>query len=158
MKTHKAPYQMTLLKWAVMLCITCYFIANKANAEPPQEPIYGVIKESTPNIEKQVAHLKVTPKRCIALRKGQKCYLEVTFNWQHPKVNDYCLVNTTTNKTMKCWQQQTQGKFNFDFQSTLSNDFALRSRESPIDLAHAQIPVAWVYKSSKRAKSTWRLF
>ena len=63
------------------------------------------------------AQLQVTPKPCVALRKGQKCYLEVTFNWQHPKVSDYCLVNSTTSKTMKCWQQQAKGEFSFDFQS-----------------------------------------
>lgn len=105
-----------------------------------------------------VAHLEVSPEKCIALRKGQKCYLEVTFSWRHPQVSDYCLVNITTNKTIKCWSRQTEGEFNFDFQSTLSHDFALRVKGATVDLAHARIPVAWVYKSSKRAKSTWRLF
>jgi len=104
------------------------------------------------------AQLTVTPKPCVALHKGQTCYLEVTFSWQHPQVNNYCLVNITTNKTITCWQKQAQGKFSFDFQSTSSNDFALRGQASDIDLAQTRIPVAWVYKSSKRAKSTWRLF
>jgi hypothetical protein len=104
------------------------------------------------------AHLEVTPERCIALHKGQKCYLEVTFKWRHSQISDYCLVNTTTNKVIKCWQQQAQGQFNFDFQSKLSNKFSLRKKESTINLANTQIPVAWVYKSAKRPKSTWRLF
>jgi hypothetical protein len=113
---------------------------------------------ATPDNSKQLAQLKVTPKPCVALRKGQKCYLEVTFKWQHPTISDYCLINTTTSKTMKCWKQQTKGQFSFDFQSRLSNDFALRYQESATDIARATIPVAWVYKSSKREKSTWRLF
>lgn len=104
------------------------------------------------------AYLEVTPKRCIALHKGQTCYLEVTFKWRHSTISDYCLVNTTTNKTIKCWQQQGEGQFNFDFQSKLSNDFVLRKQNSAIDLASARIPVAWVYKSNKRPKSTWRIF
>ena len=106
----------------------------------------------------RTAQLKVTPKPCVALHKGQKCYLEVTFSWQHPQVSNYCLVNTTTNRTIRCWKQQTKGEFSFDFQSKLSNDFALRNQASTTDIARATIPVAWVYKSSKRAKSTWRLF
>ena len=104
------------------------------------------------------ATLKVTPKPCVALYKGQKCYLEVTFSWQHPQLSNYCLVNTTRNKILKCWQQQATGEFEFDFQSTLTNDFSLRKHDSTVDLAQVTIPVAWVYKSSKRAKSTWRLF
>ena len=105
-----------------------------------------------------VAHLEVSPEQCIALRKGQKCYLDVVFSWRHSQVSDYCLVNVTTNKTIKCWDHQTKGELNFDFQSTLSHDFALRNKGATVDLAHAQIPVAWVYKSTKRAKLTWRLF
>jgi len=112
----------------------------------------------SPSNSSQLAQLKVTPKPCVALRKGQKCYLEVTFKWQHPILNDYCLVNSTTNKIMKCWQRKSKGNYSFDFQSKLSNDFALRKHESVTDLAQTTIPVAWVYKSSKRAKSTWRLF
>ncbi|MDG1120862.1 MAG: DUF3019 domain-containing protein, partial [Glaciecola sp.] len=95
---------------------------------------------------------------CVALRKGQTCYLEVTFTWQHPKVGNYCLVNATTNHTLQCWEQHTKGEFSFDFQATMSNDFALRTQASTTDLVSTTIPVAWVYQSSKRAKSTWRLF
>ncbi len=116
----------------------------------------SVLASSMDNIS--AAQLQVTPKPCVALRKGQKCYLEVTFSWQHPYVNDYCLVNSTTNKTMKCWQKKASGEFSFDFQSTQSNNFALRKQASSTDIARATIPVAWVYKASKRAKSTWRLF
>lgn len=104
------------------------------------------------------AQLKVTPKPCVALRKGQKCYLEVTFTWQHPKASNYCLVNSTSSKVMKCWDQQAKGEFSFDFQSTQSNEFALRKLDSAKDIVSASIPVAWVYKSSRRQKSTWRLF
>jgi len=104
------------------------------------------------------AQLSVTPERCIALHKGQTCYLEVTFSWQTPKIDDYCLVNTTTSRVITCWQQEKKGQFGFDFQSTISNDFVVRSQKSGKIHAMAQIPVAWVYKSSKRAKSTWRLF
>jgi hypothetical protein len=136
---------------SIFLLIVCWFISVSAKADTLKST-------STPSNSTQLAQLKVTPKPCVALHKGQKCYLEVTFSWQHPQLSNYCLVNSTTNKTIKCWQQQTQGQFNFDFQSILSNDFALRKQESSIDLARTVIPVAWVYKSSKRAKSTWRVF
>ena len=118
--------------------------------------ITGNVAASSADIA-NTAQLQVTPERCIALHKGQKCYLEVTFKWRHSQISDYCLVNTTTNKIIKCWQQQAKGQFNFDFQSKISNDFALRKQKSAINLAHTQIPVAWVYKSTKRSKLSWRL-
>ncbi|WP_252734066.1 DUF3019 domain-containing protein [Pseudoalteromonas sp. C2R02] len=103
------------------------------------------------------ASLVVTPKNCVALHKGQKCYLEVTFDWQ-AKLNNYCLVNNTRSQIMKCWSDKSSGQYSFDFQSTQSNDFSLQLQDSNTDVAHAQIVVAWVYKSKKRSKSSWRLF
>jgi hypothetical protein len=141
----------TRLAVPIFLLIVCWFIPVSAKAETTKS-------NTVPSNSSQLAQLKVTPKPCVALRKGQKCYLEVTFSWQHPQVSNYCLVNTTTSKTIRCWKQQTKGEFSFDFQSKLSNNFALRNQESTTDIAQATIPVAWVYKSSKRAKSTWRLF
>jgi len=135
----------------IFVLIVYWLISTPAKADTIQS-------NTTPSNSRQFTQLKVTPKPCVALHKGQKCYLEVTFSWQHPQVSNYCLVNTTIHKTIKCWRQQTKGEFSFDFQSKLNNNFALREQESTTDLALATIPVAWVYKSSKRAKSTWRLF
>ena len=104
------------------------------------------------------AMLSVTPEQCVALRKGQTCYLEVTFDWQYAKNGNYCLVNTTRNKVLKCWNRATKGQYSFDFQSTKSNDFVLRHQDSGKILARAQVVVAWVYKSNTRSKSRWRLF
>jgi hypothetical protein len=104
------------------------------------------------------AVLNVTPEQCVALRKGQTCYLEVTFDWQYAKAGNYCLVNTTRNKVLKCWSKSTKGQYSFDFQSTKSNDFVLRQQDSAKVLAHTQVVVAWVYKSNTRSKSRWRLF
>lgn len=139
------------LVMAIFLLTVCCFKSVPAKAD-------NVQSLTMPENSRQLAQLKVTPKPCVALRKGQTCYLEVTFKWQHPTISDYCLINTTTRKTMKCWKQQTKGDYSFDFQSKQSNDFALRYQESAKDIVRATIPVAWVYKSSKRAKSTWRLF
>ena len=139
------------LSMPIFLLIICWFVSVPAKADTVQSI-------TTPSHSSQLAQLKVTPTPCVALRQGQKCYLEVTFSWQQPQVSNYCLVNITTNKTIKCWQQQTKGELSFDFQSKLTNNFALRNQESTTDIAQATIPVVWVYKSSIRAKSTWRLF
>lgn len=104
------------------------------------------------------ALFEVTPEQCVALRKGQTCYLEVTFDWQQPITGNYCLVNTTRNKVLKCWKETTKGQYSFDFQGVKTNNFSLRNKTSGEDLAHTQVVVAWVYKSNTRSKSRWRLF
>jgi hypothetical protein len=102
--------------------------------------------------------LLVTPKRCVALRQGQTCYQEVIFSWRQSQKGNYCLFNLSTVQVLKCWQNTEQGTFNLDFQSTQSTDFVLRAEKQEIDLSKTQITVSWVFKSSKRPKSSWKLF
>lgn len=102
--------------------------------------------------------LFVIPERCVALRQGQTCYQEVTFNWRQRQKGNYCLVNLATRQVLKCWHNSNQGKFHLDFQSTQSTDFVLRVQDQDIDLSKARITVSWVFKSSKRPKSSWKLF
>lgn len=102
--------------------------------------------------------LTVTPKQCIALHKGQLCYLDVTFKWQQPKSGNYCLVNTTTSNLVKCWNNLKQANLEYDFNALETHQFALRRSQSDVDIATTVIPVVWVYKSKRRSKSSWRLF
>jgi hypothetical protein len=102
--------------------------------------------------------LFVKPERCVALRQGQTCYQEVILSWRQSQKGNYCLINLSTQQILKCWQNAEQGKFNLDFQSTQSTDFALRAENQDIDLSKTQITVSWVFKSSKRPKSSWKLF
>lgn len=101
--------------------------------------------------------LDITPKRCVALRQGQICYQEVTFTWKQLQIGNYCLVELPTKQVLKCWQQVREGEFNFDFQSSQSKSFALRNKGQEQNLSEAQITVSWVFKSSKRPKSSWKL-
>ena len=102
--------------------------------------------------------LSVTPERCVALRKGQTCYLEVDFQWQTPEKGAFCLYNLTLNKKVNCWQAQRSGQYKLDFQATKDHHFSLREQGNIRDLAATKVVVAWVYKSTKRSKSSWRLF
>ena len=104
------------------------------------------------------ASLEVSPERCVALHKGQTCYLDAEFRWQTDREGNYCLYNKTLNKAVNCWQAQKTGKYSLDFQAAENHQFSLRASQSTDELAVTQITVAWVYKSTKRAKSSWRLF
>ena len=104
------------------------------------------------------SELAVTPIRCVALRQGQVCYQEVTFRWHQPEVGNYCLVELPTLKIIKCWSQVKTGEVSFDFQSDRSLTYGIHKMGEQIDLSTASITVSWVFKSSKRPKSSWKLF
>lgn len=102
--------------------------------------------------------LLVTPKRCVALRKGQTCYQQVTFKWHQEKPDDYCLVELSGMRNLECWTQVNNGEFSFDFQSDITRHYALRKSKQDNNIGTAIITVSWVFESSKRPKSSWKLF
>jgi len=102
--------------------------------------------------------LVVTPIRCVALRQGQICYQEVTFRWHQAAVGNYCLVELSSLDNIKCWSQVKTGEVNLDFQSDRSLTYGLREIDKQVNLSTAEITVSWVFKSSKRPKSSWKLF
>lgn len=102
--------------------------------------------------------LTIKPERCVALRQGQTCYQQVQFNWRSSQKGDFCLINKNQNMTLQCWTQKAKGQFSYDFQAQQSRSYVMRAKDSNIDLALQKITVAWVYKSSKRPKASWRLF
>ncbi|MEM5549831.1 DUF3019 domain-containing protein [Pseudoalteromonas sp. NEC-BIFX-2020_002] len=126
------------------LLLLCQLITNNAYAA----------NHTLPNENK----LLVTPKRCVALRKGQTCYQQVTFKWHQVELGDYCLVELSTLHKLKCWTKINNGEFSFDFQSDKTRHYALRKSKQDSNLATAIITVSWVFESSKRPKSSWKLF
>lgn len=102
--------------------------------------------------------LFVKPIRCIALRQGQVCYQKITFNWRTEQTGSYCLYAKEQKEALKCWEQSSSGTYKMDFQSDSSTLFVLQNEKNKEVVANTSITVAWVYKSRKPQKSTWRLF
>ncbi|MGJ8678845.1 DUF3019 domain-containing protein [Paraglaciecola sp.] len=119
---------------------------------------YQAIGAEDSAINQSMMQLSITPERCVALRQGQTCYQQVQFNWRNSNKGDFCLIDTNQNTTLQCWTQKTNGQLNYDFQAQQSRSYVMRAKDSSIDLALQKITVAWVYKSSKRPKASWRLF
>ena len=146
MHNMKLSYQQCSLKTYLRffsIAVLTGFLLKPAFAAPP---------------ENNQSILKVSPERCVALRQGQTCYQLVTFSWQQAQVGNYCLVELSTNKALQCWQQAQLGVFELDFQSRENKEFALRQQGQDENIATTVVTVAWVYKSSKRPKSNWKLF
>ena len=104
------------------------------------------------------SELVATPMRCIALRQGQVCYQDVTFRWHQAEIGNYCLVELSTLKNIECWSQVKTGEVSFDFQSDKSLTYGIHKMDKHINLSNVSISVSWVFKSSKRPKSSWKLF
>jgi hypothetical protein len=102
--------------------------------------------------------LKIVPDRCISLHQGQVCYQFTTLSWQMPVISDYCLFQEGIEEPLKCWDTADNGTFKIDFQSSTPVSYQLQEVSSHSVVASSTVTVAWVYKSKKRQRRSWRLF
>lgn len=115
--------------------------------------------ESSESLSSQTsAELSISPKQCIALHQGQVCYQNVIIEWRADKMGDYCLFSKKLSTPINCWKKSAGGKLVFDFQSAHSVVYQLRQMNNNLDVATAEMTVAWVYGNKKRRRASWRLF
>jgi len=103
-----------------------------------------------------VNSLNVKPSSCITTREGRECFTDVVFKWQLKKVQDVCLINKNTGKTIRCWQQAQSGRIKVEFRSDKNVIFQLVGDNNQI-INETSVDISWVYKSSPR-KRRWRIF
>ena len=106
----------------------------------------------------QPTTLRVKPKKCIALQKGQVCYQTVKFHWITPNEGDYCLFQEGTEAPLVCWKNKGIPPFTYEFSSSETRTYFIKSQQTQKILGQTQITVAWVYKMGNKPRSGWRLF
>ncbi|QFU21881.1 DUF3019 domain-containing protein [Shewanella eurypsychrophilus] len=99
-----------------------------------------------------------TPKRCIALHKGQTCYQDVLFRWQTPQSGQYCLVLNKDQRKLTCWNGKAIQEYQYSFEGDKTTTFSLIHKDETQPLAQLKVVVTWVYKAPKQSGSGWRLF
>ncbi len=132
--------------WIALLLTTA---AVAIAGEPP--PVSG-----TP-VARDTSSLLLTPARCVALHQGQVCYQHVQISWSSFAQGNYCVYLESQSQPLHCWQEQTQGAFNFEFASDTAWVLQLKNGQQQV-VAEATMEVAWVYKANTRRKTHWRLF
>lgn len=99
----------------------------------------------------------VKPSSCVALHKGQRCFQSIRIFWITNDRQDYCLYSDTHERKLFC-STSGDAEFIHKYASETSETFSLRLTTSGLTVALASVNTAWVYRTSKRSSSGWRLF
>jgi hypothetical protein len=106
----------------------------------------------------QVAAFTVQPERCIALNQGQMCYQKLVFQWQTSAGSRYCLHEDTVATPLLCWNGAERSSHEIEFASDRNLIYRIRQEGQTEFLASVEVEVAWVYRSTRKSFSRWRLF
>lgn len=129
---------------SVLKIVVCVFLSRAGFAQELQ----------TNSIER----FSVKPDQCIALHKGQVCYKTLQFYWHTPETGKYCLFIQKTKDPLLCWWGNEQSNYRYEFASRKSTIFEIRKEDTGMVFNNLKVKVAWVYQSSRKSNSGWRLF
>lgn len=99
--------------------------------------------------------LILSPEKCVSLRQGQTCYLDIELSWSARTIGSYCIFASTLEQPIRCWDSVQQGDLVTEFSSNENTWFYLKKGQET--LAQVELKMAWVYKR-KRSPSSWRVF
>lgn len=112
--------------------------------------------------EAQSVKLIVSPKQCVAMQQGQRCYVQVSIDFKANYSDDYCLYLSTQQTALKCWQQATQGQLSYAFDSKVDIEFSIKTpiteKAQANALATTKVKMAWVHEKKGKPRMSWRLF
>jgi len=128
----------------ILIVVACCFLLETSPAE-------AIHRDS-------IKHFSVKPGQCIALRKGQVCYKSLEFRWLTPETGEYCLYIQEKSKPLLCWHGREKSTYRYELASRKSITFEIRAQNSATVLSKVNVKVAWVYQSSRKINSGWRLF
>lgn len=100
--------------------------------------------------------LELNPQKCVALKQGNICYQQVKLIWSVLQKGNYCVVEKSQSKELKCWNNASQGSLDFEFAQDKTEQYALIDMDKKQTIAQQKIEVKWVYKN--RRNSGWRVF
>lgn len=106
----------------------------------------------------QIYSLHVKPNRCIALHKGQVCYQKLKFKWKLSQDDDFCLYQTSKEDPILCWSGSEKSQLEYQFESTTSESFQIRRKNTEDSVAEVKVTLSWVYRTGRKNSSGWRLF
>lgn len=115
---------------------------------------------ATPTVanDEPAIRLSVSPITCVALHKRQVCHKTLNFTWTSLPAGQYCLHSSETLEPVKCWQDNKLNRLAVTYRSATKIQYELREASSETPIAHAVVKTAWVYRTSRRSSSGWRLF
>jgi len=104
----------------------------------------------------QESALKITPSKCVALKKGRICYQSLRIQFTPSTTSDFCLKVSDQSEPLECWSNSKAVDFKYRFASSTDLTFEIIDMSNQT-LSSATFAVAWVYKQSRK-KNRWRLF
>lgn len=118
------------------------------------ENLPGANSSSLPLIQ-----FSIKPRLCVLNAGEEVCRDELEVKWLSAQARSLCLYQTDKTEPLRCWQDATQGEYQFELTASVSTDFQLRALDSGTSLSDQRFQVVYNEKKYRKARrNPWSFF
>jgi len=101
----------------------------------------------------------IKPRLCVLNAGEEVCRDELEVKWQSAAVRSLCLYQSDKTEPLRCWQEATQGEYQFELTASASTDFELREIDTGTAVSDQRFQVVYNDKKYRRARrNPWSFF
>jgi hypothetical protein len=101
----------------------------------------------------------IKPRLCVLNAGEEVCRDELEVKWLSAQARSLCLYQTDKVEPLRCWQEATQGEYQFELTASVSTDFQLRELDSGTSLSDQRFQVVYNEKKYRKARrNPWSFF
>ncbi|WP_232461195.1 DUF3019 domain-containing protein [Cellvibrio sp. PSBB006] len=106
-----------------------------------------------------VIQFSIKPRLCVLAAKEEVCRDELEVTWAAEEARSLCLYQSGESMPLRCWENQTQGAYQFNITASTSVDFHLREEEGTQALGSEVFEVVYDQKKfRKQRRNPWSFF
>ena len=101
----------------------------------------------------------IKPKLCVLENREEVCHDQLEITWSSLQNRSLCLVQADTETAIECWENKSNGSFQFELTATTSTNFQLIETETETLLADRSFEVIFNDKKYRRSRrNPWSFF
>lgn len=101
----------------------------------------------------------IKPRLCVLSAGEEVCRDELEVKWQSAIMRSLCLYQSDKTEPLRCWQEATQGEYQFELTASASTDFELRETDTGTAVSDQRFQVVYNDKKYRRARrNPWSFF
>jgi hypothetical protein len=118
------------------------------------DDVAGASSSSLPLIQ-----FSIKPRLCVLNAGEEVCRDELEVKWLSAQARSLCLYQSDKAEPLRCWQNATNGEYQFELTASVSTDFQLRELDSDTTLSDQRFQVVYNEKKYRKARrNPWSFF
>ncbi|MES2673223.1 MAG: DUF3019 domain-containing protein [Pseudomonadota bacterium] len=101
----------------------------------------------------------IKPRLCVLAAGEEVCHDELTVKWSAVAARSLCLYQSDKEQPLRCWENATQGEYQFELTASVTTDFQLRENITQKPLSDQRFQVVYNDKKyRKERRNPWSFF